>query len=223
MLPSSRRPSSRRTAPPTRQRRSSCCCTGAARTSSEILGLAPHLPDGPQYAAVRAPIAEGGGFAWFANRGIGRPVAASLRSTMDWFRAWLDDVAPEGRPVAAGRLQRGRGVRRRAGPRRPGAVRRARRSSTAPCRSTPASRSSPGVSRACRSSSPRATPTTSSPASSSTAPGPTCTTRPGRTPPRTAGRAGTASHPRPCDELVGWIARLTGDRVVRRPPRRGRR
>jgi hypothetical protein len=48
---------------------------------------------------VRAPIAEGGGFAWFPNRGIGRPVAESLRGTMAWFRAWLDTVAPPGRPV----------------------------------------------------------------------------------------------------------------------------
>jgi phospholipase/carboxylesterase len=64
-----------------------------------IIGLATHLPTGPAYAAVRAPIAEGSGYAWFANRGIGRPVAESLRDTMDWFRAWLDDVAPPGRPV----------------------------------------------------------------------------------------------------------------------------
>ena len=72
---------------------------GRGSDETQILGLAPHLPDGPQYAAVRAPIAEGGGFAWFANRGIGRPVAGSLRSTMDWFRTWLEDVAPDGRPV----------------------------------------------------------------------------------------------------------------------------
>ena len=72
---------------------------GRGSDEQEILALAQHLPDGPQYAAVRAPIAEGGGFAWFANRGIGRPVATSLRSTMDWFRVWLDDVAPAGRPV----------------------------------------------------------------------------------------------------------------------------
>jgi phospholipase/carboxylesterase len=72
---------------------------GRGSNESGILGLAPHLPVGPEYAAVRAPIAEGGGYAWFANRGIGRPVADSLRSTMDWFRTWLDEVAPEGRPV----------------------------------------------------------------------------------------------------------------------------
>ncbi|AEG43000.1 alpha/beta hydrolase [Isoptericola variabilis] len=70
---------------------------GADETS--ILGLADHLPAGPSYAAVRAPIAEGAGYAWFANRGIGRPVAESLARTMAWFRAWLDGVAPAGRPV----------------------------------------------------------------------------------------------------------------------------
>jgi len=72
---------------------------GRGSDEREILGLAPLLPTGPAYAAVRAPIAEGGGYAWFANRGIGRPLAASLRSTMDWFRGWLDEVAPPGRPV----------------------------------------------------------------------------------------------------------------------------
>ena len=72
---------------------------GRGSNETEILGLAPHLPAGPAYAAVRAPIAEGGGYAWFANRGIGRPIAGSLRSTMDWFRSWLDEAAPDGRPV----------------------------------------------------------------------------------------------------------------------------
>ena len=72
---------------------------GRGSNERDILSLAPHLPGGVAYAAVRAPIAEGGGFAWFANRGIGRPVAASLASTMAWFRSWLDDVAPAGRPV----------------------------------------------------------------------------------------------------------------------------
>jgi phospholipase/carboxylesterase len=72
---------------------------GRGSHEGEIVGLVPHLPKGPTYAAVRAPIGEGGGFAWFANRGIGRPVAESLRSTMDWFRVWLDDVAPAGREV----------------------------------------------------------------------------------------------------------------------------
>ncbi|MET0422692.1 MAG: hypothetical protein ABW046_02380 [Actinoplanes sp.] len=72
---------------------------GRGSNEREILTLADHLPAGFAYAAVRAPIAEGGGYAWFANRGIGRPVAESLRTGLDWFRAWLDEAAPPGRPV----------------------------------------------------------------------------------------------------------------------------
>lgn len=72
---------------------------GRGSNEADIIGLADHLPAGPAYAAVRAPIAEGGGYAWFANRGIGRPVAESLRETMDWFRSWLDENAPAGRPA----------------------------------------------------------------------------------------------------------------------------
>lgn len=72
---------------------------GRGSDETDIARLAEHLPDGLAYAAVRAPIAEGGGFAWFANRGIGRPVAESLAATMAWFRSWLDEVAPPGRPV----------------------------------------------------------------------------------------------------------------------------
>ncbi|MEV6349761.1 hypothetical protein [Actinoplanes sp. NPDC051851] len=73
---------------------------GRGSHEQEILTLGDQLPPLFSYAAVRAPITEGGGFAWFANRGIGRPVESSLRSTMDWFRTWLDEVAPTGRPVA---------------------------------------------------------------------------------------------------------------------------
>jgi phospholipase/carboxylesterase len=72
---------------------------GRGADEAGIIGLADHLPAGPSYAAVRAPISEGGGYAWFANRGIGRPVAESLAETMAWFRGWLDGVAPTGRPV----------------------------------------------------------------------------------------------------------------------------
>jgi len=72
---------------------------GRGSSETDIIGLAPHLVDGPAYAAVRGPLDVGGGYAWFANRGIGRPVAESLRETMDWFRQWLDDVAADDRPV----------------------------------------------------------------------------------------------------------------------------
>jgi phospholipase/carboxylesterase len=72
---------------------------GRGSDERAIIGLADLLPEGPAYAAVRAPIAEGGGYAWFANRGIGRPIAESLDATITWFRHWLDAIAPAGRPV----------------------------------------------------------------------------------------------------------------------------
>ena len=72
---------------------------GRGSNEADIIALADHLPVGPTYAAVRAPIGEGDGYAWFANRGIGRPVAESLADTMAWFRTWLDDTAPTGRSV----------------------------------------------------------------------------------------------------------------------------
>ena len=72
---------------------------GRGSHETEIMALADALPPELSYAAVRAPLAEGPGFAWFANRGIGRPVPDSLRATMDWFNAWLDEIAPPGRPV----------------------------------------------------------------------------------------------------------------------------
>lgn len=64
---------------------------GRGSDEQDILGVAEYLPPELSYAAVRAPIAEGGGYAWFANRGIGRPVAESLREQMDWFTEWLGD------------------------------------------------------------------------------------------------------------------------------------
>ena len=72
---------------------------GRGSNEQDIISLASHLPTGVSYVAVRAPIAEGGGFAWFANRGIGRPIAQSLSDTMEWFRTWLDAYATPGRPI----------------------------------------------------------------------------------------------------------------------------
>lgn len=67
---------------------------------AEVLDAA--LPGRATYAAVRAPLPEGTGYAWFANRGIGRPRAESLRATMDWFRGWLDATHPGRRTVLVG-------------------------------------------------------------------------------------------------------------------------
>lgn len=65
---------------------------GRGSSERDIISLADQLPPGPAYA-------EGGGYAWFANRGIGRPIAESLAASMAWFRNRLDTAAPDGRPV----------------------------------------------------------------------------------------------------------------------------
>ncbi|MBF5081281.1 alpha/beta hydrolase [Quadrisphaera sp. INWT6] len=76
---------------------------GRGATEADVIGLADHLHPGgggPEFVALRAPLAEGGGFAWFANAGIGRPLPDSLAASTAWFRAWLDAEAPRdvGRP-----------------------------------------------------------------------------------------------------------------------------
>lgn len=72
---------------------------GRGADETGIVGLASSLPERAAYAAPRGPVDLGGAFTWFENRGIGRPLPDSLRATMDWFRSWLDAVAPAGRPV----------------------------------------------------------------------------------------------------------------------------
>lgn len=72
---------------------------GRGSDETSIVGLADVLPADLSYAALRAPIAEGDGFAWFANRGLGRPLPESLAAVMAWFRDWLDEVTEPDRPV----------------------------------------------------------------------------------------------------------------------------
>jgi phospholipase/carboxylesterase len=72
---------------------------GRGGTERDMASVAEFLPRSAEYYSVRAPIAEGSGYAWFANRGIGRPTAESLRDTMSWFRDWLDETFEPNRPI----------------------------------------------------------------------------------------------------------------------------
>jgi phospholipase/carboxylesterase len=65
---------------------------GRGADESSMSALSVHLPAGFTVAAPRAPISEGGGYAWFANRGIGRPVEDSIKDSVSAVFAWLDGV-----------------------------------------------------------------------------------------------------------------------------------
>ncbi|MGH3900703.1 MAG: phospholipase [Pseudonocardiaceae bacterium] len=72
---------------------------GRHATETDMTWFARYLPEGAAYASVRAPLADGRGFAWFADGGVGRPLPDSLAVTMTWFREWLDEWAAPPVPV----------------------------------------------------------------------------------------------------------------------------
>jgi phospholipase/carboxylesterase len=66
---------------------------GRGADESSMIELSPYLPAFVTVAAPRAPIAVDQGFAWFANRGIGRPIEESIKATGAALFHWLDAVA----------------------------------------------------------------------------------------------------------------------------------
>jgi phospholipase/carboxylesterase len=67
---------------------------GRGADEHDLIDLADRLPREYVYASVRGPVeTDGGGYTWFENRGIARPVAASVRASIVALRAWLDDPA----------------------------------------------------------------------------------------------------------------------------------
>jgi len=66
---------------------------GRGSDENEIFPLSAYLPESAAVAALRAPLPEGPGYAWFENRGVGRPVAASLAKTVAFVERWLDKEA----------------------------------------------------------------------------------------------------------------------------------
>ncbi len=74
---------------------------GNGTSEHSMIEIAPWLPHGPvTYVALRAPILGETGYRWYTESEPGRPDAASLRSSVDWFLKWLDTEGgdPE-RPV----------------------------------------------------------------------------------------------------------------------------
>ena len=72
---------------------------GRGSTQDSMVRLAPNLPFGPAYAAVRGPVDEGDGFTWYLERERAQPTAESLAVAMAWFTDWLDTEGDPERPV----------------------------------------------------------------------------------------------------------------------------
>jgi phospholipase/carboxylesterase len=64
---------------------------GRGSNEHDLLSIADELPPQFAFAAPRGPIAvDFGGYTWFENRGLGRPLGESLRASVDLLQAWLD-------------------------------------------------------------------------------------------------------------------------------------
>jgi phospholipase/carboxylesterase len=67
---------------------------GRGADEHDLIDLAGELPRSFAYASLRAPLAlPEGGFRWFEDRGVGRPIAKDLKSAVDRVRAWVDSPA----------------------------------------------------------------------------------------------------------------------------------
>lgn len=64
---------------------------GRGADEHDLIDVADALPPAFAYASVRAPVALPiGGYTWFEDRGVARPVPRSLRASIDYVRGWLD-------------------------------------------------------------------------------------------------------------------------------------
>jgi len=68
---------------------------GRGADEHDLLPVMNRLPAAFTYVSLRGLVAVAdGGFTWFENRGVARPIAKSVRASVLTLRAWLDDIAP---------------------------------------------------------------------------------------------------------------------------------
>ena len=68
---------------------------GRGGDEQSLRDLAAAFPQRFAVALPRGPIAvDAGGYTWFENRSLGRPLGASLRASVDGMHAWLDTLDP---------------------------------------------------------------------------------------------------------------------------------
>jgi phospholipase/carboxylesterase len=66
---------------------------GRGASEHDLLPIADALPPAYAFVALRGPLAmDFGGYTWFENHGLGRPVGESLRASVDLVQSWLDEL-----------------------------------------------------------------------------------------------------------------------------------
>jgi phospholipase/carboxylesterase len=64
---------------------------GRGADEHDLIDLAGELPRSYAYASLRGPLAlPEGGYRWFEDRGVARPIGKSLRAAVAGVRAWVD-------------------------------------------------------------------------------------------------------------------------------------
>jgi phospholipase/carboxylesterase len=67
---------------------------GRGADEHDLIDLARDLPRGFAYASLRGPLPlPEGGYRWFEDRGVAKPIAKSLRAAVEGVRAWVDGPA----------------------------------------------------------------------------------------------------------------------------------
>jgi phospholipase/carboxylesterase len=68
---------------------------GRGADEHDLIPLIARLPRGFAYVSVRGFVGvDGGGYTWYENRGIARPIGKSVRESVAALRSWLDECAP---------------------------------------------------------------------------------------------------------------------------------
>jgi phospholipase/carboxylesterase len=68
---------------------------GRGADEYDLAPVIERLPRTFAYASLRGLVeVEGGGYTWFENTGVARPIARSVRASVGVVRSWLDAAAP---------------------------------------------------------------------------------------------------------------------------------
>lgn len=68
---------------------------GRGADEHDLFGLTPAVDPRFAIASVRGPLEAEGAYTWFESRSPGRPIAESLRASIEWMNGWIDSLQGE--------------------------------------------------------------------------------------------------------------------------------